>query len=134
MNNITEVKLCIARVLLPHTECFDWKSFGDRGSPCYNPECFSDPQELYQDAITRAAVLVAMPKGSKAHLRLGTKMAESLGCKYVTYDWLVKVVGRLLSGTSYSELREMAILSSAIQNGMKAKGLKQIDSIQEALS
>lgn len=134
MNNITEVKRCIAHILLYYPDCFDWTAFSDKGTPCYFPDRFSDVKEAYEEATTRAAVLVAMPKGSRSHILLGSKIAELLCCKYVTYDWLVKAVGRLLSGTNYEELKEMTILSTVLRDEMKQKGLCHINSIQEAFA
>lgn len=134
MNNVIEVKKCITHVLIPYAKCFGWTEFGDYGGPCYKPYKFSNQQEEYDAAITRAAVLIAMPKGSREHIFLGNRIAELLNCEYVTYDWLVKVVGRVLSGTNYNELKNMASLSAIVQKAMKRKGLTQINSIQEALS
>ena len=78
--------------------------------------------------------MLAIPKNGSTHKTLAKKIADQLGNNWITYDWLIKAVGRLLSGTSYRELYLMAILSRKVKNGMKAKGLKQINSLQEALN
>jgi len=134
MNSVSEAKRCITNLLIPHAECFAWNDFGNRGNPCYKPYDFSNPQEAFDVAASEMVVTLAMPKGSPEHIQLGSRIADLLDCQYVTYDWLKKIVGRLLSGTNYQDLKEMTMLSMAVKKGMAQKGLVQISSIQEALS
>lgn len=134
MNSLSETKRAITEVLIPYADCFAWKDFGDRGNPCYDPYKLADSQEAYNSAVSEMYVALAMPKGSPEHIQLGSRIASLLDCKYVTYDWLRKVVGRALSSTDYNELKEMTALSIAVRRGMKQKGLTTIDSIEEALS
>lgn len=134
MNSVFEANMCITDLLIPHAECFAWNDFGDRGNPCYKPYDFANPQEAFDAAVSEMVVTLAMPKGSPEHIQLGSKIADLLDCQYVTYDWLKKIVGRLLSGTNYNELKEMTALSIAVRRGMKQKGLKKISSVKEALS
>ena len=134
MNSLSETKKAITTLLILFAEYIAWKDFGDRGNPCYDPYKFADSQEAYDAALSEMYTTLAMPKGSPEHIQLGSRIASLLDCKYVTYDWVKKVVGRLLSSTDYNELKEMTALSIAVRRGMKQKGLTTIDSIEEALS
>ncbi len=131
--SVIEVKKCIEEILIPYACLFTWSDFGDRGNSCYNPYVFDNPQEEIDAVLTRAAVLLAMPKGSLAHITLARLVANSVESAWVTYDYLAKIVARILSGTSYNELKTVVKIALAVQNGMKRKGLKEIHSIEEAL-
>lgn len=134
MKSISEVNASIINILIPYCDCFVWSELSDKGNPCYDPYNFATKGEKYEAAFTLAAVMLAIPKNGSTHKTLAKKIADQLGNNWITYDWLIKAVGRLLSGTSYRELYLMAILSRKVKNGMKAKGLKQINSLQEALN
>ncbi len=131
--SVIEIKKCIEEILIPYAGLFAWNEFGDRGNSCYNPYIFDNPQEEVDAVLTRTAVLLAMPKGSHVHITLARVVAKAVDSAWVTYDWLAKIVARLLSGTSYNDLKKMVTIASAVQNGMKRKGLKEIHSIEEAL-
>ena len=42
-------------------------------------------------------------------------------------------MGRILSGTNYSDLEQMLLLSNKVKQGMKKKGLSLITSIEEVI-
>lgn len=128
-----ETTACIRQILIPYAACFAWKDFNDSGTPCYHPFRYDSPQEATEAAFTRASVYLAMPKGSQTHRLLGQRVASVLGRRWVQYDWLVKIVGRILSGSTPDELSHMVTLASRVQEGMKKRGLTQITSIEEAL-
>lgn len=134
MTSISEVYKSIVYILVPYCDCIAWSDFSDKGNACYSPYIFATKEEEYEAAFTHAAVMLAIPKNGSTHKTLAEKIAEQLGNKYVTYDWLIKAVGRLLARTSFKELYFMAILSKKIKNEMKEKGIKQITSINEALN
>lgn len=133
MQNVQEVNACIQDILIPYAANFAWEDFSDKGNACYNPFVFNSEQEEIDLAMTRAAVQLAMPYGSQAHHILGQEVANLLGTKWVTYDWLAKAVSRLLSGVTYQELKKMALLSEMVKKKMKEKGLTQIKSIEQVL-
>lgn len=133
MQNVQEVNACIQDILIPYAANFAWEDFSDKGNACYNPFVFSSEQEEIDLAMTRAVVQLAMPYGSQAHHILGQEVANLLGTKWVTYDWLAKAVSRLLSGVTYQELKKMALLSEMVKKKMKEKGLTQINSIEQVL-
>lgn len=128
-----DVNRCIQNVLIPYAECIAWGDFSDEGNPCYDPYVFDSLADEEDAALTRATVFITIPKGSKEHICLAKKVARILGIKYVTYDWLAKAVGRVLSGSTYDELLSMSLLSKKVKDGMKVKGLTEIHSIQAAL-
>lgn len=130
--SISEINASIVHILVPYCDCIAWSDFSDKGNACYSPYTFATKEEEYEAAFTHAAVMLAIPKNGSTHKTLAEKIADQLGNNWITYDWLIKAVGRLLSGTSYRELYLMAILSRKVKNGMKAKELKQINSLQEA--
>ncbi|MEF9961135.1 MAG: hypothetical protein RR755_00655 [Erysipelotrichaceae bacterium] len=135
MKETFDVNRCIQDVLIPYAECIAWGDFSDKGNPCYDPYVFDSPADEEDAALTYAAVLITMAKGSDEHIILAKKVARILGNQYVTYDWLAKAVGRVLSGSTYTydELLSMSLLSKKVRDGMKAKGLTEIHSIQAAL-
>lgn len=134
MQNVQEVVDCIQNLLIPYVSNLCWEDFSDEGNACYNPFVFDSKEEEIDLAMTRAAVQIAMPYGSKTHHMLGQKVAKLLKTKWVTYDWLAKAISRILSGSTYQELEQMIQLSNLVRSRMKEKGLTQIKSIEEVLT
>ncbi len=134
MKSRAEVRKSIMNVLIPYSDCIAWSDFSDRGNPCYKPYKFDSPEEEIEAAFTRAAVMLEIPYCSEIHSILGQKVANELDNKWITYDWLTKAVARILAGTTFDALLSIAMLSRRVKDGMKAKGLTQIHSIDEALS
>ena len=120
--------------LIKYHSCVSWLDFGDGGNPCYNPCVFDTMAEREIDALTLAAVKVELAKNSSIHHLLAELVAKDVETKYVTYDWLIKIVARILCGTDLEQLHYMLELSNTIQNKMKEKGLTQISSIEEVLA
>ena len=121
------------KLLKRYHECIAWEDYSDRGNSCWKPYRFETSEDREQDALWHAAVKVALAKGSETHIRLSELAAGDLGNKYVTYDWLIKAVARVLKGENLNELHEMLILSKKVQAEMKAKGLDKIESLDQVL-
>lgn len=124
----------IDHIVIPFADCIAWEDFGPKGNPCWKPYHYASVAEEEEAAYTLAAVELEMGKYSKRHKDLAKKVAKQTGNEYVTYPWLRDAVSRLLAGTTYDELLSMSRLSMAVKAGMQAKGLKKINSIEEALS
>ncbi|MDD6963706.1 MAG: hypothetical protein PUJ52_01395 [Firmicutes bacterium] len=107
------------QMLIRHHDCIAWEEFSDHGNPCVDPYVFDTKIERQEDALMHAAVKVALPKGSATHVRLAELVARDLNNKYVTYDWLIKTVSRVLGVTSLSELRKMIELSTTVKARLK---------------
>lgn len=120
--------------LIKYHSCVAWLDYGDDGNPCYDPYVFDTRVEREIDALTHAAVKVELAKNSSTHHLLAELVAKDVENEYVTYDWLIKIVARILCGISVEQLHDMLELSNAVRNGMKEKGLTQISSIEEALA
>lgn len=86
-----------------------WEDFGDRGSPTYKPYNFATKADEIEEAQTLAAVRIAMPKFSDLHRTLAKSVADDVGCRWVTYPWLTQAASRILSGTTYEEIRQRAV-------------------------
>lgn len=67
--------------------------------------------------------MLKTPKGRDIHISLAKKIANLTGNKYITYDWMIKAIAIILSGTTYNDLLSMVSLSAAVKRGMQAKGL-----------
>ncbi|WP_353892909.1 hypothetical protein PRVXH_002299 [Proteinivorax hydrogeniformans] len=131
MRDITEIGKTII-LLSSYPENIGWLDFGDSGNACTGSFKLEDEEEILEDALAVAAVKCAMPKGSKLHNKLGSEVASIVGCNWVTYDWLIKIVGRIVAFTTLDEFRNMLNLSIAVKQGMKERGLSMINSIDEA--
>lgn len=134
MRNRTVVARTIDEILIPYADCIAWEDYGPEGNPCFDPYDFASDAEEEEAAYTLAAVELEMRKYGKRHKDLAKKVAKQTGNNYVTYPWLRDAVSRLLAGTTYDELFSMSRLARAVKAGMQAKGLKEIHSIEEALS
>ncbi len=134
MRDRIDVARTIDDILIPYADCIAWEDYGPEGNPCFDPYDFASDTEEEEAAYTLAAVELEMGKYSRRHKDLAKKVAKQTGNEYVTYPWLRDAVGRLLAGTTYDELLSMSRLSMAVKAGMQAKGLKEIHSIEEALS
>ncbi|MDA8227042.1 MAG: hypothetical protein M0T74_04955 [Desulfitobacterium hafniense] len=133
MTDKIEVRRAIQQ-LLTHYDCVSWLDFGDRGNPCYAFYNFDTEEERIEDAYALAAVKIVMPKGSVLHLTLSRSVAQEIGCKYVTYDWLIKALSRIVGSSSYKELSDMVHLSVAVKAGMKQRGLTTISNVAEVFA
>lgn len=134
MKSLSEVCKAINSVIIPYCDCIAWSDFSDKGNPCFDPYEFDSKAEEIEADLTHAFVMLAIPKGGDIHLKLAKEIANLLGNKYITYDWMIKATARVLSRTTAEELLSMAILSREIKDKMKAKGISQIDSVQELLN
>ena len=134
MRNRIDVARTIDDILLPYADCFAWEDCGPKGNPCWDPYDYASEAEEEEAAYTLAAVELELGKFSQRHRDLAKRISEQTGNEYVTYPWLRDAVSRLLAGTTYDELLSMSRLSMAVKAGMQAKGLKEIHSIEEALS
>lgn len=133
MTDIREVEKAV--LLLSHNiDCFVWRDFSDIGNPCYSPYIFDTTDEMKEEAYTFAAVRIAMPKGSEIHQTLSGKVADSLDVQWVTYDWLIKGVSRIVAISSLQEFTNMINLSVLVKNGMVQRGLTKINNISEAFA
>lgn len=86
--------------LIKYHSCVAWLDYGDDGNPCYDPYVFDTRVEREIDALTHAAVKVELAKNSSTHHLLAELVAKDVKNEYITYDWLIKIVARILCGTS----------------------------------
>ena len=133
MVSVKQVQICIEKLLIPYVDCIAWEEFGEKGGPCYDPNQFMNSRDERNVAFTMALVRLVMPKGERNHVILAKKVAEKLGSNYIWYDWLVKAVGRILSGTNFSDLKQMLLLSNKVKQGMEEKGVSSITSREEVI-
>lgn len=121
MNKVKDVKNSI-ELLKEYPKCWSWQDFGDKGNACSGPFILETEVDILEDAIRLAAVKIAMPKGTTLHQDLANSVATLLGNQWVTYDWLIKAVTRIISfSSSYEEFMELVNLSLAVQTGMGEK-------------
>ncbi len=109
-----DVKDVIDRILIPYFDCFDWKEFS-KNKPMFeisHNKLDSDKAEI---AETTGSVMLEMERGSIRATILGKKLAGEFNVKYVTYPYLVKMVTRVLAGSTVDEIEEMAKLSNYVQ-------------------
>lgn len=132
MHIIMEVTRAIKDILIPYSDSVDWKSFGSKGNPCFDPYDLT-PTETIESALTLAAVTLAMPRGGNLHKTLAKDVAAVTGNAYVTYPWLQHAVSRILTFTTYKDLLCMCVNLHTVRKRMKEKGLTKIASIEEAL-
>ncbi|MBU8763766.1 hypothetical protein KM868_09690 [Micrococcus luteus] len=106
MKDLNEIRAA-AQMLVKHADCIAWTEFGDNGNSC-GPYTLDSEDEIKEDAFALAAVKIVVPKGSTLHYDLTRSVAQVIGCGYVTYDWIIKVLGRIVvvSG-SYNDLHDM---------------------------
>ena len=116
------------RILCRHHTAVAWSELGDHGNPCVDWYRFETEEERIQDALMLAATKVALPKGSDTHIKLSKLVASDLQAYFVTYDWLVKAVSRLLGGGGeLTELSGNLRLCEKIKSNMKAQGISQLN-------
>lgn len=109
-------------------DSFRFEEFGDRGNNCYTP--YRDDSESVNMMI--AKVRNAIPKNGEMHLRLTRVLKIDLGVQRVAYDYLCKVLGRLLSGVeSETSLLNICRLSRKVRAKMKEQNLKEIISLTD---
>lgn len=117
-----------------YLDCINWKDFGDKGSPCYNPLHFSNKNEELQENLTLGFVRTVLNRESSEYKRIASEVASELSLRWVTYDWLCKAITRLIAKPKYAELESLLLLSRNVKNGMKSRGLTTISSVDDALS
>lgn len=136
MKNFNEMKKSASdaiQMLNSYHDCIAWIEYSDKGNPCYDPYDFASQADREDDALWHAAVKVAIPKGSHDHTFLADLIAKELSNQWITYDWLIKAIARVLNGATLAELKKMCELSRVVKNRMEAKGLTKINSFEEAL-
>ena len=121
MRELSEFKEAVD-LLSIYPESIAWSDFGDRGNACTGSFKLKDKEEIVEDALALAAVKICMPKGSMLHRKMARSVAKILNCRWVTYDWLIKVVARIVACGSYQDFKRMLSLSVAIKSGMKQRG------------
>lgn len=122
--DIVYVKEIIEDILIPYTESFAWKDFGDKGSACYAPMSFSSLAEKSEFDYLLGVTYSAMAYGSSIHHALGRNVAKVLEARFITYWWLAKAVTRVVSGATYNELLRAAKISALLRRKLKQKGLE----------
>jgi hypothetical protein len=118
VTDINEVRATV-QLLAKHAECIAWTEFGDKGNSCCGPYRLDSEDEIKEDAFALAAVKMVVPKGSSIHHDLTRSVAQVIGLKRVKYDWLIKLLGRIVAVSgSYNEFLDMLKLSIAVKAGM----------------
>lgn len=118
-------------ILIEFHDCIAWNDFTDKGNTCYVPQDFSSNEsERKEAALVRAAVIFVVKKGGAFHLNLSKELRRDLGVCRLSYDVLVKMIARILCGTSCSELNKMVRISRLIRKKrMDEKGIKTIGEV-----
>lgn len=130
--NLNEV-LQALQIINSHPECINWIDFGDSGNPCTGRlDILTSANDIQKNAISLSNVKQAMPKYSKLHMKLSPKVASEVGAKWVTYDWLTKILARILED-DYITFLNMFNLSIYVKRKMMEKGLAQISSVAEVM-
>lgn len=124
MTDIDEVRAAI-QLMAKHPHCIAWTDFGDKGNSCSGPFRLNSQDEIVEDAFALAAAKIAIPKYSALHHDLAKSVAQIIGAKYITYDWLVKVLGRIVAVGSFHEFCNLLRLSIAVKTDMDTRGLLQ---------
>ena len=128
MTDIHEIKKAILLMIqCPH--CIAWLDFTDKGNLCSGRY-----QDGIDESINLGTVKLLIPKYSAIHGALSVSIANLIGADWVTYDWLIKVVSRVVSVSSLSDFTEMLNLAIAVKDGMRKRDLSEIRCIEEALA
>lgn len=128
--NLIETKKAL-QLIRSHPECISWLDFGDRGNPCIGRlDNLTNTTEIIQNAISLSNVKQAMPKFSSLHNAISKSVATIIGAEWVTYDWLSKILGRILE-EDYTTFINMFNFSIFVRRKMKEKGLTEISSLAE---
>lgn len=128
--NLEETKKAI-QLIIPHTDCIAWTDFSDKGNSCTGRlDILTDSNDIAQNALSFSNVKQAMPKQSDLHFKLSPKVASEIGANWVTYDWLSKVLGRILE-EDYTTFINMFNFSTFVRRKMKEKGLAEISSLED---
>lgn len=128
MTDLHEIEEAIS-LLMDYPNCIAWQDFSDKGNTCCGK---------YQDGSIEAknlgTVKLLIPKYSSIHVNLNESVSNLIGANWVTYDWLIKVVSRIVSVSSLSNFKQMLGLSILVKDGMKKRGLTEIQYIEEAFA
>jgi len=128
--NLEETKKAI-QLIIPHTDCIAWKDFSDRGNSCTGRlDRLTNSNDIEKNATSLSNVKQSMPKQSDLHFKLSPKVASEIGANWVTYDWLSKVLGRILED-DFITFSHMLKLSICVRAKMKEKGLAEISSLKD---
>lgn len=130
--NPRETKIALD-LIKSHPDCIAWLDLGDKGNACTGRlDILTSQAAIINNALSLANVKQAMPKYSKLHLSLSSSVARILNQHYVPYDYLCKIIGRLLE-SNFKSFYQMITLSINVRSTMKQKGLTQIESLNEVL-
>lgn len=131
--NLVETKQAI-KLIIPHTDCIAWKDFSDRGNSCTGRlDRLTNSNDIEKNAISLSNVKQAMPKYCDLHLNLSKRVASEIGANWVTYDWLVKILGRVLED-DFEAFSHIFSLSMNVKSRMRDLGLSEIQSLGELYS
>ena len=108
----TEIKHAI-ELISKYPENFAWEDFTDKGN-----SCIGRYEDGYEESINLGTVKLLIPKYGIFHIKLNKSVAKLLHLNYVTYDWLIKTVSRIVSCDSYANFLSMVKLSE-VQKRMK---------------
>lgn len=121
MKEIGELRRSI-RLLIKYPHSFTYLDFGDRGNVCAKNLDRMTTDENIDYAESYAAVLVAMPKYSELHKHFAPVLATELGVKRLKYDYIVKLLARILGDDSMKSsktVEKMCLFTSRVQKYMK---------------
>lgn len=112
--NLEETKKALT-LIESHTDCIAWVDFADRGNACTGRiDILTDPTEIAQNSVSLSNVKQIMPKQSDLHLNISPKVATEIGAKWVTYDWLVKTLSRILE-SKFEDFEHILNLSICVK-------------------
>lgn len=113
-----------------YPETLAWQDFGDKNK---GNSCIGKYEDGVEESINLGTVKLLIPKGGKLHLNLNKSISHILNLNYVTYDWLIKSVSRIVSSGTFNNFASMMQLSLTVREKMKEKNLKEINSLVEVL-
>lgn len=132
MDNYKELQQAIP-LIIQNVDCFKLEDFKDKGSHYINWFNLS-LEEAKELAFTKADVEIIMPKNSNLYRSMSKALSNAIGSEWVTYDWTVKIIGRILAFSTLDEIKKAIALSKAVRVGMKQIGLAEIRNTAEAFS
>ena len=131
MMTLAETRVALL-IIDRYPETIAWEDFGDLGNETGRLDVLP-PSQVAKNAISYAQVKTVMMKYSALHRSLSKSIAEEIGCKYVTYDWLTKALSRLLEDTTFASFCQMVNCSIFVKKRMKERRLTRISALDEVL-
>lgn len=132
MTDFEEVQKAL--LLLSHNiDCFAWEDFKDTGSKCIDWFNLSHTEQS-DFLITKMNVEMSMHKKSDLFCSMERSLAQVTGSTWVTYDWAIKAISRVIAFCNFNEFGEMITLSRMVRMGMTKRGLTQINSLSEVFN